>query len=59
MGEQGQLHSERGQRDFGCDHFVVHTDIELQCCTPKTYTMLCTNFTSIKKSIGYKLWLIS
>lgn len=33
------------------DYFVVYTDVELQCCTPETYLMLYTNFTSIKKVI--------
>lgn len=31
-------------------HFVVHTDVKLQCCTPKTYIMLCSGFIRIKKS---------
>ena len=38
-----------GNLTVGGEPTIVHTDIELQCCTPETYTMLLTKVTSIKK----------
>ena len=36
-----------GNCTFGGDHFVVYTDVELQCCRLETYITLYTNLTLI------------
>lgn len=38
-----------GNLTFSGKHIVVYTDIELQCCTPETYTLLLTKVTSVKQ----------
>lgn len=38
-----------GNETYGGDHDI---NIKLECCTPETYMMSYTNFTSIKKQMN-------
>ena len=53
MGERGQLYGDRWQLDLLRQSLCSVYNIELQCCVPKTYIMLYTNYTTIKIISNY------